>query len=325
MRIGTINYATEQGLGILVKDFFDNGILNDVMVVRHSSRKTHEEWYPKTKISTGQKSMKEFVRSLDVFFIFETPFDWDLIPFCKEHGVKTVLMPMYECMPSELPHQPDKIINPSLLDQQYYPSGEFIPVPVNVQWRLRNKANVFVHNAGNLGLRGRNGTAELIESIRYVKNQDIKLILRCQKQPDLPKKLDPRIDLRPGTVPYEQLYSEGDVFIFPEKFNGLSLPLQEARAAGMVVMATDRFPMNTWLPRSPLIPISGTSRARIGGCNPFDEAIIDPKDIALCIDGLSTQNEPGVIEQYSQGGRAWAMKMSWSELAPRYLRALETA
>jgi len=74
-------------------------------------------------------------------------------------------MPMYECSHRGMVLSCDKIINPSELDQRHYPTGEFIPVPVprSVKWKLREKAEVFIHNAGNGGLNGRNGTQELID------------------------------------------------------------------------------------------------------------------------------------------------------------------
>lgn len=337
MKIGTINYATDQGLGILVKSFVDAGVVTDIMVVRHGRHHTHDEWYPGAPHlsdlrSPGQReAAKAFCKSVDVLLFFETPFLWELIPYCREIGVKTFLMPMYECEPEKLPYHPDHIINPSLLDQQYYPQGVFIPVPVEYPWKQRTKAEVFVHNAGHGGLKGRNGTAELIEAMRHVKS-DAKLILRAQESSrqywaggqlrdsqDNPVALSPNVEVRIGTFPYEEMFASGDVFVFPECFNGLSLPLQEARAAGMLVMCGDRFPMNTWLPREPLIPVKGYMKERIGPpYNEYDKAIFDPRDIAAKIDEWYGRD----ITQYSQEGKAWAEAHSWDKLKPRYMETL---
>ena len=38
---GSIVYATEQGLGYLAKDFYDNGIIDLVCIERHSNRTNH--------------------------------------------------------------------------------------------------------------------------------------------------------------------------------------------------------------------------------------------------------------------------------------------
>lgn len=331
MRIGSLVYATDQGLGVLSKAFYDHGIVTDVLVVRHSSRPSHREWYPNSPTTPHRvdpRTCREFVREMDVVLFFETPFDWSLIPFCREHGIRTVLMPMYECTPRHLPAVPDRFLCPSALDLRYFPpeQSEFIPVPVDVSWKERTGAETFVHNGGNLGLRGRNGTAELVESLQYIRSP---LRLRIRTQKPLPpgyagkvaaaqrRGLD--VTLEAGTVAWGDLYREGDVFVFPEKFNGLSLPLQEACASGMLVMGADRFPMNSWLPNDPLIPVAGYHRANIGPAFlDFDEAEIHPQAIAQTLDSWYGRD----IRQYSLQGKTWAEETSWDVLKPKYLEAL---
>ena len=331
MRIGTLGYAVEQGLGILVKSFVDHGLVTDILVVDHYSRPLQRDWYPGAEItpmnpSFNRELAQDFCSRMDLMLFFETPFEWDLIPFCRQAGIPTVLMPMYECMPAKLPREPDWFICPSALDQRYYPErSTLIPVPVEVPWSLRETATTFVHNAGNLGLRCRNGTPELAQAMLHVESP-IKLILRSQcgsmnnilaENPHLQE--DPRVSLHIGSLPYDQLWREGDVFVFPEKFNGLSLPLQEARAAGMLVMSTDRFPMNTWLPQEPMIQPSGSERARVGRTPWFDESIIDPRVVAKTIDEWYGRD----ISSYSKSGRYWAEEMSWDSLMPQYLELFE--
>ncbi len=127
------------------------------------------------------------------------------------------------------------------------------------------------------------------------------------------------VEFRRGIFPADTLWTEGDVFVFPEKFNGLSLPLQEARAAGMLVVSTDRFPINTWLPKEPLIQVSDTRMTRLGGhLTEFDEAIVDPRDIAAKIDEWYGRD----ISEYSEQGRMWAARNSWEILKPKYMEIL---
>ena len=333
LKVGSIVYATYQGLGVLAKSFYDNGVVTKVTVLEHRSRETHWNWYPDSPNITNinqiyqKRQIKEFCRSCDVMLFFETPFDWELIKYCQAIGVKTFLMTMYECTPAKLPACPDYYICPSLLDIKYFPKENsiFIPVPVDMPWKLRTKAEVFVHNAGHGGLKGRNGTAELIEALKYVKSP-AKFIIRSQDRN--PSLLETMVNNLPdyckltvdtGSVPFEELYSEGDVFVFPEKFNGLSLPLQEAHASGMLVMATNRFPMSSWLPNEPLIPSSGSRRESVSSrCMVFDEAIIDPVDIAETIDSWYGRD----ISHYSQAGKQWAKDNSWERLKPIYMEYL---
>lgn len=332
MRVGSLVFATDQGLGYLAKNFYDHGIVTDVMVVRHGRRHEHAEWFPNAQRITDLYSqeqyadMRAFCAKMDIMLFFETPFRWELLDWCKECKTKTVLVPMHECMPRTLPAFPDFMLCPSLLDLRYaqvsllfgHVNSKFLPIPVEVPWRKRTRAEVFVHNAGNGGLRGRNGTKELMHAMPFVKSP-IKLILRSQEGRYVTD--DPRVEHRVGCAPFDALWEEGDCFIFPEKFNGLSLPLQEARAAGMLVMATDRFPMNTWLPREPLISVSDVRRASVGGnCIEFDEAIIEPRDIAAKIDEWHGKD----ISEYSEAGGAWAEDNSWTVLGPKYQELLRS-
>lgn len=328
MRVGTLCFATDQGLGILAKSFYDHDIVTDVLVIRHGRHPEHDEWYPDSprignlKSREDIKTIEDFCSSMDVMLFFETPFLWSLLNYCHVEGVATALMPMYECTPSVLPAQPDQFICPSLLDLRYFPNrSTFIPVPVpdSIKWRQRTRAEVFIHRAGHGGLAGRNGTAEVIEAWKYVKS-DIRLVLYSQGQIQS-KGLDPRIELRIGTLPYETLWDDGDVLLFPERHNGLSLPLQEAYAAGMLVMAGDRFPMNTWLPREPLIPIAKYTRHRIGPPYlEYDRAEYDPLIIASKVEEWYKKD----ISALSLTGKEWGEMNSWKVLKPLYLNLLES-
>lgn len=302
--IGSIVLATDQGLGYLAKAFFDNKLIDIVSVKPHSSRENHYGWYP------DRVSEDELLEKCDTLIFFETPFNWKIIPRARALGIKTILVPMYECTNYPFPYQPDEIWCPSDLDYKFYQEkGENcqkIQIPVNIKWELRSKASIFIHNAGNGGLGGRNGTKELLEAMKYVKSP-IKLIIRSQIPLEHPMiKIDPRIDLRIGT--FSDLWVQGDVFIFPEKFNGLSLPLQEAFASGMLVMAGDRFPMNNWLPTSPLIPVLNYKKENIAV--QFDSAQYDPKIIAEKIDYWYNRD----ISNFSLLGRIYGEKNSWKNL-----------
>jgi hypothetical protein len=310
-KVGMICLATDQGLGYLARDFYKNGLIDYVYIHEHSSRPNHRNWYPRESVVS---STEELIDKCDTIFAIETFFDWKVVPQAREKGKKTVLMVMYEC--STLPYVPDLILSPSLLDHDYYPDSTLVTVPVSATPRLRSRAEVFVHNAGNGGLGGRNGTRELLEAMQYVKSP-IKLIVRSQiPLTNLPPKLvqsveeDDRIEVRIGT--FDDIWSEGDVFIFPEKFNGLSLPLQEAYAHGMLVMASDRHPMNKWLPKEPLIPVESYRKEKIAV--PIEVAELSPVAIANQIDKFYNND----VSSLSKLGIAWGQQNSWQNLKGRY-------
>ena len=333
MKVGSICYATEQGIGMLPKQFYDAGIINSVMIFRHGSRPTMKEWYPPDTIELVGRPfngpiVEEYLKSIDVLLIFECPFDWTVLTLCKKLGTKTVIVPMYECTPAQIPVQPDKWICPSLLDVEYFPGSEFIPIPVPpIEWQQRTTAKRFLHNGGHLGLRGHKGTLELLQAVEYVKS-DLHLTVRSQDTiglarilQQIPKVIldNPNLSIEPGGIAYEDLFKGYDVLVAPERYNGLSLPLQEARAAGMLVMTSNRFPHNTWLPIEPLIPVASYSRQRVGGgYNSYDEARIDPKSIAFTMDQWYGRD----ITDYSLSGKTYAEENSFPALKSRWLEAL---
>lgn len=326
MKIGSTCYATSRGLGHLARDFFNHGLVTHPYVVCHSRVPENTDWYPgapRTRDINGDKEkICQYFKGMDALLFFETPFNWSLMDWAAEQGIRTYLITMYECTP--ISHRkPYRYICPSALDMEYFPTDSvYLPLPVEYPWRRRCHAEHFVHNGGYLGLRGREGTTLLIEAMEYVKSP-IKLTIRVQENVgDIHRRKignDKRITYIAETVPYETLYATGDVVVQPQKFNGCSLPLQEALASGMVVMSTDRFPMNTWLPKEPLIPVAAYGKARIGGAYmEFDEAHIKPEDIATTIDAWHGKD----ITALSEYGRQWAKQMTWEVLGPKYREVL---
>lgn len=325
--VGTISYSVRSGLGILAREFIKNKVVDRILVIKHP-RYEPQPYYTKEAFHED-----DFLEGLTTLLLFENAFKrWDLVKKAKDRGIKVVMMQMYEYTPFPLPVPADLFIATSDLDQDTYESlypgcnQVRINVPVDVPFSLRKKAEVFIHNAGHGGDGYRNGTPELLQAMTYVKSP-IKLLIRAQ--PDAPqmKSLfarypriwkggslsgDKRIELILRNVPDDELYSKGDVFIFPEKFNGLSLPLQEAYASGMGIMCTYRFPMTRWLPKDMMIPFSQTKTRTI--MVPIVEEISSPQEIARTIDEWYGKD----ISALSFSGKTWAEKNSWSVLKPKY-------
>lgn len=307
---GAVVFAVESGLGRQAKQFYDHGMFDIVLIQKHSTYVEHPEWYKNIA-----KSYDELLEKCSEIWFFETPFNWSYITRARERGVKTVFLAMYECTQHPLPYFPDVVLGGSVLETEFFGAKHInVPVPDEVKWKKRTKAKVFVHNAGHGGLHGRNGTEQLIEAMKYVKSP-IKLIIRSQF--NNVKTDDPRVDVRIGDFPYETLFAEGDVFVYPDKFGGSCLPLQEAFASGMAVMASNRHPSNLWLPNEILIPIQGYETKRI--YTEFQSAIVDPKDIAETIDKWYGKD----ISNFSLQGKAWGQANSWAKLKKEYEKATQ--
>lgn len=335
MRCGTVTYATSQGISHLSKSFYDAGVITDVMVFRHGSRPSHMEWYPYATELVNRPfngpAVDAFLSRVDVMMFFENPFDWGFLQYCRDRGKKTVIVPMYECTPVRRPFEPDKWICPSKLDLEYFPGSPYLPIPVDEpRWELRTRARRWLHNGGNLGLREHKGTRQILQAMQHVKSP-ISLTVRAQDDAGLHKiiaevpscKRDPRITFHYGQHDRATLFDEHDVFVMAEKYNGLSLPLAEARAAGMVVVTSDRFPMNDWLPTSFLIRVNKYIKAKVGGpYNEYDEAVVEPELIAAMIDYAYYYGETIGMTDYSLSACEWYETMSWETLKPRWIEEL---
>ena len=333
LRIGMTAYGCEQGLGYLAKSFYDAGVIDEVMLIHHGQRATYPSWYDNKALSITRMPIKgsevnALLDRIDVMLFFETPFDWSLPALCKKHNIKTVCMPMHEWFPKTRVNTFDGYLCPSLLDMEYFPGNPLFQPPVEPNtWRLRSTANTFLHNAGNVGHRNHKGTLELLKASEFIES-GLTLTIRCQDTRLFAKllkeapqvKSNPRVDLRIGAIPYEELFAHHDVYVAPEKFNGLSLPLQEAYAAGMLVMTTDRHPHNKWLPTEPLIPVESYHEASIGGSYfSFREATVNPQTIAKTMDDWYGKDITG----YSLGAREWGKQNSWEEKKNTFLSLMK--
>lgn len=332
MKVGTIAYATSRGLGHLAHDFYLKEVITNVCVMRHRSIPMNEEWYPGARVVSGTtpadaRIMRDFCRSMDAMLWFENPFDWELIPYCRSAGVRTYVCVMYECFPKSRHYgryTPTQYLCPSALDMQYFPKQSTqVQLPVEYPWKLRTNAWHFVHNGGYLGIRGREGTTTLIEAMQYVKSP-IRLTIRVQENvsEEFQRRAarDARIEYVNRQVEYHELYGTGDVCVGAQKWNGCSLPLQEAFASGMLVVNTDRFPANTWLPRAPLVTPDDTlmNSCISGAYLNFEESVVFPRTLAAKIDewyGLP-------VDEFSRWGRQWAEQNSWSALKETWLEVL---
>lgn len=331
MNVGTICYATQSGLGHLAKMFYDNGIVSRILVVQHKVYQMFtREWYPtEVRFQANQpRQVEQFLEGLDVLLVFETPMNqWRVVEQAKKRGIKFVIIPMYEWTPRNLPVIPNLVICPSDLDTDYfnhYPNTRLnIPAPdeKDVPWKQRTHAIQFVHNAGHGQVGFAKGTPEVLEAFNHT-TSDAKLLVRYQhKEPELHNliqryKEHPKITIEEGDKSYNELFTQGDVYINAERYNGLSLPLQESCSAGMLVMTTDRYPVNTWLPDGPLFPPESIEKHRIA--NEIERAKINPKTIAQYIDTWYGKD----IFDYSSYGLEWRQRNSWQALKPKYISIL---
>lgn len=314
-------------------DFFRNLMVEKVLVISSSYENYHDRFdgYAGTSVivcSRGMPALDEidlFLNDIDVVVAFETPYNWNIFARAKERGIKTVLIPMYEwTAPNDsIPVMPDLFLCPSALDYREMPEPKvLIPTPINraiIPYRRRSEAKTFIFNNGHGGFQGRNALDALLLAIPLVKS-DVEFIIRSQV-PFEPIN-DTRITTKMGEVNYEDLWKEGDVYIHLHRWDGLSLPLNEAMAAGMPIIAPDFFPHNEFLPKELLIPVEVTSRRRLtDGYREIDTHIVSPVKIAEMIDKVAAMDTEH-IQHLSDMSNVQAEKWSWEKLRPEFLKAL---
>lgn len=132
-----------------------------------------------------------------------------------------------------------------------------------------------------------------------------------------------RLRYHAETLPAPGLYHMGRVLLFPTKLEGLGLPLFEALACGMPVIATDAPPMNEYiLPGQTgyLVPVAETVRRDDGIAIP--ETLVDEAELvrAMGIFAIS----PDDVERMGRNARAYAEEhLRIADLGQRVSAVLE--
>ena len=195
--------------------------------------------------------------------IFNEEYDWALVMAAKETGVKVITyldyykedwkpyMAMYDgvicstmrtfqlvrsfCSAHYVGWAVDTVL--------FHPPEEIPPY-------------TFFHNAGWLGINYRKMTPAAVVAFDAISKSIPEITLFIHSQAGLDKmpativniiKENPRITYHIETVPAPGLYHKGKILLFPTKLEGLGLPLSEALACGMPVIATNAPPMNEFI------------------------------------------------------------------------------
>lgn len=325
VRIGIVARVDNGGLGIMTLDFFKNFFVEKVLTITASYQndyQRYEGWEGTEQIicQRGAPTLEEidrFLEGLDLVVTFETPYNWNIYKRAREKGVKTILIPMYEWTEEVLPEMPDLLLCPSDLDYEVLSEPKkLVHTPINtklINFKERTQAKTFVFQNGHGGFMGRNSMQEFLNAIPFVKS-DVKFIVRSQV--DFTPLEDPRVTYQHGEQDYNTMWDEGDIYIHLHKFDGLSLPLNEAMAAGFPIIALDLPPMNKFLNKELLVKPEGISKVKI--YRNVDFATFSPVKVAEMIDKVASMSSEQ-IKALSQESKANADKWSWDNQKPKFL------
>lgn len=348
MKIGVIGYCAKTGIGIMTEDLCCHFLPEKQLVIPHDTAKflpmsVGRETIHAKQWSPSREEVHQFCRNLDIVLTVETDWGPNTFGYIKEIGPKIAKIVMFEWWnPNE---ESNKYVDLWICTthQSYkelpYKNKVFLQWPVDTKRiaarQIKGRARTFVHNAGNLGMKGRKGTAETIKAFHRTSRPDIKLIINAQRslysthEMDIIRK-DPRIELRVRNVDdFADLYKEGDVLIYCSKIDGQSMVGLEGCAAGMPVITTDAPPMNEYwtgnyylndneyVDDRLLVKVKRTENAHTTNPNSVHN-LIDIEDLSAKIEWCANND----LEKISVLNRQLAYELSWDKWDSAWFKEL---
>jgi Glycosyl transferases group 1 len=269
---------------------------------------------------------------VDVVLTVETPYDWRVYEWGRERAIATVVhanpeLYLHEREPS-LP-RPTLVVVPTTWRMDHMPGSVYMPMPVatdHLPFRQRTEATRFLHIAGHRAIHDRAGTDLVCEAIARVRPA-VHLTIRARHQlrGHAVRMLRhvPNVDVVVDDLPdYADLYDGFDVLVHPRRYGGLSLPMQEAMALGMAVVATNREPERTILPAEALVAVESRRPGSFQPGRIFLENA-DPRPLGEMLGHLA--GDPTIVWRLSEASGKWAAAHSWERLLPQWIALLERA
>lgn len=342
MRLGLIARCDHRGLGQQCRSVFRALKPAKTMVVNCGSLKPlelHPEYFPGATFINGRvpndEDCKHFLNGLDVVYSAETFYPRHheqpaLTRLAPEFGVKTVCHLNFEFLNQR--EQPTLWAAPSKWHWDEIPEPKtFLPVPVESDRfhpKTPNKATNFLCVVGRPALYDRAGVADLLLALESVRSE-ITMTITCQEKDHVPSlikttgiNLPDNVTLRvieSDFANFWDLYSGQDVLISPRRWGGLSLPHQEACAAGLPVISTAVSPNIDWLPNDWLVP---STKA---GSFQRPHAMIDlytVDHLALAAKIGQFANNPVFYREAAERAAGIGKELSWEQLKPAYEKVL---
>lgn len=152
--------------------------------------------------------------------------------------------------------------------QAKFPNTVYLPPPIVISdlnvARNKNVKRVgqrrFLHIMGKVASHDRNGTFDLIDSLKY-STADFQLVIRSQFPAEeyMDRCTDPRVYFKIANLQDKNdMYEDFDAMIMPRRYGGLCLPMNEALCSALPVIMPDVSPNNKILPSEWLIPAEKT-------------------------------------------------------------------
>lgn len=348
-RLGVIARAENRGLGHLTWETFRHVPGARALVVDPGNFTQGFEQFPNRYDATGlslivrwqddqtldETTCRTWLQQLDVVYIAETAYDRRMYRWAADAGVATVLHTMPELHHVDEAHMADVVWCPTpwrmneVFDRTTRPV-RLVPFPVALDRFDRYYGKPFkqpgpdgpvnvLHVAGHAAYMDRNGT-KLAAAASTAFDHRVRLGVASQ---DEHVALGNGTRLQP-TIHYWTLYAGADVLLMPRRFGGLCLPIQEASAAGLAIIALDTEP-HDWYGCADV-------EAEVVADFETGSGIVEvhtarPDHIADAVNMLAFGTSGGerLLEARRARSRAWAEAHSWDALLPTWDRELRIA
>lgn len=256
-----VSYKDDTGLGRAAADMRSVLQIGSQLVVPSARLSGHPLYGPKEVSFRSDFSDADVLAALSGLkgiIVLERPFHPRLLQLAKQAGLKTVCVPMWEWFSGTQAEWNfcDLFVCPSEFSEKVvrsYGWTNTIRIPFSLDVTrfpgrcISGPARTFIHNAGLVDADDRKGTRDCIHAFRKVLRKDVRLIVRLQKESELPE-IDSRIKVLVDHIANPaDLYAEGDVAIQPSKLEGIGFMVLEPLCTGLPVITLDYPPMNEYV------------------------------------------------------------------------------
>lgn len=343
-KCGLIAFANDGGLGAQTRRLAAMLKPDRIMVIDSSNfsrnKEQHFEWYKDYNFFVvngfpNNADIRAFLPNLTHVLVCENPYNFGLIYWAQQQGTKVYVQSNYEFNDNLaqpwLPI-PDKFLMPShwMIPEMVEKFGEekvmYLPPPIDplelqkaraVNLKRKGKKR-FLHVIGTAASHDRNGTFDVLDSVKLTKG-DYELVIRSQQNLSMDVFLDdPRVKYEVGNIKDTvDLYTDFDALLLPRRWGGLCLTMVEALVSGLPVLMSDITPNKELLPDDWLCPANrqGTFQAR----TPIPYYSVGHGIYSAMIDTFAQMSDEVMLLQKEKAYKTGVLHFSEKNLRSLYL------
>ena len=317
---------SDRGLGVLTRLMADHLLPDKILVIRIPDSDYAQDvtrWPDGTVVVdwTGgdlpEQVVRSFLDGLDAVVSAEIFYDWRVVSWARDMGVRSVLYVMPELFKRELLDgtlpMPDQFWYPTKwMPSTSLPQGEHLPVPCEARAFVDYPTDdvSVIHIAGKPALADRNGTNIVALASKRARPQN----LTVYGQGSLPR-FNSNVKVLPGPADKWAMYESAHLLVMPRRYGGLCLPVIEALSCGLAVTMPAISPnAYEW----PIVRMDASPDAvvemPVGPVQTYATSVTDVQR-AICPD------LPTVLTWMTRA-RDWAAQNTWEKRRSAFLEAL---